>query len=86
MKPWKEDSTEDKDVGFYLKLADVIDLLYLSKPKKPQLFIAKHVMNKEMQLLKASSQITTKCGRFWQDTKRGKLFFNFSPLCHTCGS
>lgn len=34
MKPWKEDSSEDKGVGFYLKLADLMDLVYLSKLKK----------------------------------------------------
>jgi len=41
-KPWKEDSTEDKDVGYYLKLADAIDLAYVFTLKKKYSFLSQN--------------------------------------------
>lgn len=51
MKPWKPPLKTNVD--FYLKLADGMDLVYLSKLKK-NLWITKHMMNKEIQLVKTS--------------------------------
>lgn len=70
MKPWK--TPLNTNVDFYLKLADGMDLVYLSKLKK-NLLITKHVTNKEIQLLKISSEIARKYGHSWQII-RGESF------------
>lgn len=62
MTPWKEDSTEDKGVSFYLKRADVIDLVYLSKLKKN--IAIYHKTHNEQRGIVTQSQVPS-CKEMW---------------------
>lgn len=80
MKPWKPPLKTNVD--FYLKLADGMDLVYLSKLKKISM---DHKTYDEQRDTISQNQLLN-CKEMWTllaDNKRRKLFLNLRPLYHS---